>query len=111
MLAFLPSHQIEQYFSHIELRRFTPNTIDNVQGIRDQLEHIRRCGYAVNLAEYEITTMAIAAPVFENGQVIGALLVQFPTFRYRAEEIKKKAPEIVKAAQEITAKMSTKAEE
>jgi len=66
-----------------------------------QLEVIREKGYAINRGEYEEEIMAIAAPIFENEQVIAALIVQFPAFRYREEELCDKAPEIIATAKRI----------
>ena len=101
VLACLTETQLAEYFKKTEWKSFTSQSMTEKELVLKQLEVIREKGYAINRGEYEEEIMAIAAPIFENEQVIAALIVQFPTFRYREEELYDKAPEVIATAKRI----------
>ena len=101
ILAFLSDSQLKEYFKKTEWKSFTSRSMTVKELVLTQLEEIRENGYAINRGEYEEEIMAIAAPIFENKEVIAALIVQFPTFRYREEELYDKAPEVIATAERI----------
>lgn len=101
ILAFLSDSRLKEYFKKTEWKSFTSQSLTEKELVLKQLEEIRENGYAINRGEYEEEIMAIAAPIFENKEVIAALIVQFPTFRYREEELYDKAPEVIATAERI----------
>jgi len=101
ILAFLSESQLKEYFKKTEWKSFTSQSMTKKGLVLKQLEEIRKNGYAINRGEYEEEIMAIAAPIFENKEAIAALIVQFPTFRYREEELYDKAPEVIATAERI----------
>jgi DNA-binding IclR family transcriptional regulator len=101
ILAFLPAAQLKEYFKKTEWKSFTSQSMTEKGLVMKQLEEIQEKGYAINWGEYEEEIIAIAAPIFENEEVIAALIVQFPTFRYREEELYDKAPEVIATAVRI----------
>ena len=101
ILAFLSDSRLKEYFKKTEWKSFTSQSLTEKELVLKQLEEIRENGYAINRVEYEEEIMAIAAPIFENKEVIAALIVQFPTFRYREEELYDKAPEVIATAERI----------
>ena len=81
ILAFLSRRAVDRYFGHAPMQRFTPRSLVRREDVQRELDVVRTRGYSVNHAEFEIEVMAVAAPVFQARQVIGALVLQFPTHR------------------------------
>jgi IclR family acetate operon transcriptional repressor len=54
--------------------------------LRDELEEIRRRGYAVSISERLADAFSIAAPVLDHrGEVIGSISISGPVMRWRSE--------------------------
>lgn len=55
-----------------------------------ELEKIRQQGYAISYAEREQGVSAVAAPIFNQyGQIVAALSISGPSFRYENENMEK----------------------
>ncbi|MEO5634136.1 IclR family transcriptional regulator [Gaiella sp.] len=68
---------------------FTPRTIVTRSELEEELERIRRNGYATAREEREEGLAAIAAPVFDSrGDLAGILGVQGPASRFDAEAMR-----------------------
>lgn len=63
LLAHLPEPELDEYLSHVELKPFTEHTITSRQKLREQLEQVRRQGYAVADQLMEMGVRSIAVPV------------------------------------------------
>lgn len=64
------------------LRRFTEQTITDLDQLESSLQSIRNQGYAVVNEEYDEGFSALAAPVFNhNAKVVATIAVSGPTFR------------------------------
>src|SRR6185437_4303824 len=56
------------------LKSFTPHTITSAQVLSDELEHVRRHGFAVDREEFDEDFCCIAAPILdEDGRFVAAL--------------------------------------
>ena len=76
LLAWQSAAHIEEYFQFEELQPYTKNTITEPQQLREELQQIRKCGYAVDREETVIGIGCVAAPIFgSSNQVIAALSV------------------------------------
>ena len=106
ILAFLPETLLEAYLARIQLERFTSKTVTDPALIRHDLGTVRGRGYAINRGEYEEEVMAVAAPVFAGTSIEGSLVVQFPTFRHREQDLDAHAGPIVGAARRISNRLS-----
>ncbi len=88
------------------LRRFTQSTVTSLAALADELDRVRRDGYATSFEQLEVGLHAVAVPVTDpRGEVIAAISVAGPSFRLtrrRAEEI---VPELAGAAAELTAQL------
>jgi IclR family transcriptional regulator, pca regulon regulatory protein len=74
LLAYLPTEQLEQYFTRVVLTPHTPRTITSVEKLRLILRNIRRNGYALCDQEYEIGLRSLAVPVFSsNGRAVATI--------------------------------------
>jgi len=70
------------------LESLTPRTITSRGELKEELERIRRRGYAVAAEELELGLIAVAAPVRrDDGAVIAALSVSGPKTRFGATNV------------------------
>ncbi len=82
LLAHAPEEVLQELLQHGNLPRLTENTLADAKLLRQELERIRRQGFAVSLAERAPDTGAISAPVFDDeGQVIAAIAIAGPSSR------------------------------
>jgi DNA-binding IclR family transcriptional regulator len=88
------------------LRRYTPQTVTSLATLADELDRVRRDGYATSFEQLEIGLHAVAVPVFDSrGEVVAAISASGPSFRLtkrRAEEI---VPDLAGASAELTAQL------
>ncbi len=87
----------EVYERLVELPNW-PGSIEK-QVFFQQLEEIRRLGYAISVEEREIGAAAVAAPIFNRSkQLVAALSVSGPSNRWTPENMKENAVRIIEAA-------------
>jgi DNA-binding IclR family transcriptional regulator len=88
------------------LPRFTPYTVTSLAALADELDRVRRDGYATSFEQLEVGLHAVAVPVFDSrGEVVAAISASGPAFRLtrrRAEEI---VPDLAGAAAELTGQL------
>lgn len=102
MLAFASPELLKTIFSR-RLERMTNNTITSQKKLGDELERVRRCGYAVSHAERFTDALGLAAPIFDaNGNVVAALNVAGPNTRFTDSEVEKFAPKVIQLANQIS---------
>lgn len=101
ILAYESPGFIEDYIRNCKWHRYTPQTIDTPDRLRQELETIRRQEYAANNCEYEPNVMALAAPIRFEGAVRASLVVQFPTVRHSIGDVISRATVITETARAI----------
>ena len=102
VLAYLPERQRELLLEKMEFVRYTDTTICNVDDLRNELEIIRRNGYAVDDCEHELGVYCLAAPVFDaSGNPIAGLSISGSEL-YVKPNHEALANEIVSAAKHLT---------
>ena len=76
LLAYAGPEFIDRYLSH-ELERLTPHTLTKPRELRALLAQIRERGYATTVADIQLFTGSMAAPVFgaDNKMVAGVCFV------------------------------------
>jgi len=103
LLASLPLDKLEDVLLHLELTRFTENTICTVSALRDHLKAVREMGYALDWEENEIGIRCIAAPVRNAvGEVVAAIGISGPATRIREDT----RGEIINSVVEVAADLS-----
>jgi IclR family KDG regulon transcriptional repressor len=86
LLAGLTDEEVRRRFGRIELPRFTPNTIVQLEVLLRVLADVRADGYAIDREEYVIGCRCIAMPVRDaQGDVLAAMSVSVPTPRFSDE--------------------------
>ena len=77
LLAHMPPHEIDRLLS-APLMRYTEQTLVDPVLIREELETIRRQGWAYDQGEFSNGVFAVAAPVKDrNGKVVAAASIPF----------------------------------
>lgn len=82
-LAFRYEQEVEGYFSQHSCVKFTPNTIVTADQMRQEINRIKRDGYAVDNHEFHEDVRCVAAPVHDSqGQVIAAIGITGPAMHF-----------------------------
>lgn len=101
LLAFTPG--AEERMADRPLVRSTPHTIVDHEVLHEQLEQVRRSGYALNVGEWRESVRGLAAPVYNsNGQVVCAVGISGPADRLPMQKLKEFAPVVRRIAQEMS---------
>jgi DNA-binding IclR family transcriptional regulator len=102
ILSFLSRERLDAYFRHTAMERFTVRSLASREEVERELEQTRARGYAINRGEYQAEVMAVAAPIFVGDAPLAALVLQFPAYRHREDELENNAGLVVAAAGRIS---------
>jgi IclR family KDG regulon transcriptional repressor len=106
LLAYLPEAEREKILDQLELKRFTENTVSNLQELQAELHRARQKGYACDLEEHESHIRCIAAPIWDHAGIVNASLsVTGPAVRMSAARLRQIAPLIRDAGLKISAQL------
>lgn len=92
--------QLQEIYPH-GLAPLTANTLPSVDALYEQLVESRKNGYTWEIEESTEHVRCYAAPVRKNGEVVAAISVAIPLFRYHEE----REQEIVKLMQDYAAQI------
>ncbi|WP_042461648.1 IclR family transcriptional regulator [Neobacillus dielmonensis] len=81
VLAEQPDSEIEAYIDETEFTRFTQFTITEKQPFMDEMNRIRKLGYAFDNREHEDEVFCIGMSLSINEKNFGAFSVSIPFFR------------------------------
>lgn len=102
VLAELPRERVEEIIDTHGLGAMTEETITDPDRLFDELDEIRRKGYALNDEEQIRGVRAIGTTVLNHqGDVLGAISVSGPTSRIDDEKFTSEYPELVMQAANI----------
>lgn len=88
------------------LDRYTPATVTDAESLRRELADVLRRGWASTTEELEVGLNAVAAPVRDaSGDVVAAVSVSGPAYRFTAASLAGTAPRVVAAGVEIGARL------
>lgn len=87
-LAYLPEDKRKELLATTKLRKFTPNTIIDMEKLKEELKEIRKQGFAVSLEERVAFGAAVSAPIRNHtGDIISALSIQGPVMRFGPQKV------------------------
>jgi len=88
MLAELPLEKVREIWDGSEIKKYTPNTITDFNDLLNELEEIRKNGYAIDNEENELGVRCIAASIknFE-GRADNAFSISAPVSRLGDERV------------------------
>lgn len=97
LLAFRSPAAIDRYLDR-PLERHTPSTLDTPEAVRERLREIRRRGFAWAIEEFDPGISSVAAPIADgSGEVIAAVHVHGPSYRFPAAGTEPRLAELVVA--------------
>ena len=104
LLASLPDEELDRLLDGRILKRYTTRTITDPARLRQELERIRRDGFALDFGEMEPAVRCAAAPIRDyDDQVFCAVSISGPSTRIEGERLRSiLVPAVLRAAQEIT---------
>lgn len=105
LLNYTP-RQLDHLIATKGMPALTQNTVTTRQGLVEELERVRRRGYALDNEEYEPGARCVAAPILDyTGRVVAGISVSGPVTRMTDEHIYEKLPYLLDAAQQISLRM------
>lgn len=106
LAAFLPEDQKDRVLATIQFQPLTPKTIMNLVQFRQELEIIRKQGYAVDDEETTAGARCVSAPVLgANREVVAAVSVSGPVTRISPAQVPALAAAVMNAARAISSAM------
>lgn len=111
-LTYMPEEQFEQIIRKCGLKKFTENTITDLEKLKKELKEVRLKGYAFDDQEVRLGVRRIAAPIFDSSnQLAGVIGIAGPTFRMRKSRIDELAAIVKQIAKEISHELGGKSKE
>ena len=108
LMCCLNDAAIQRYYSQYGIR-YTETTIMTVEDMKEELNRIRRSGYAVDNGEYMPEIRATAAPVQDAaGQIIAAVSVAYPVSNQDHIDPNQLALQIMQTARTVGAAYTSK---
>jgi IclR family KDG regulon transcriptional repressor len=102
MLAWLSKARVRRQLSG-KLQKYTAATITRKGELQDELEKVRRAGFAENRGEYRADVAGLAAPIRDHaGDPVAALEISLPSNRMSPALVADLAPRLVTSAREIS---------
>jgi len=109
LLAFCDEATVAEMLAQPLLAR-TANTLTDPTLLREEFARIRERGYSTDDAENENGVRCVATPVRgPRGDVVAALSVSAPAYRFEMADLHRLAPRVQAAAAEISALMGSAA--
>ncbi len=106
ILAHLAPEQLDAYIAETPLRPFTKRTLSTTAELKANMRQIVAQRYAIDDQEREEGVRCVAAPVRDHsGRVIAAISIAGPTMRVTKERVTDFAAHVIRAANEISAKL------
>lgn len=103
LTAFLPNEQREIVLATVQFQPLTPKTIMNLVQFRQELESIRRQGYAVDDEETTLGARCVSAPILDaRREVVAAISVSGPVARISSTQVPALARAVMSAAKAIS---------
>lgn len=100
------AHVDESVAARVVLERHAAATLTDPELLRADLAAVRERGYALSVGERIEEAAGVAAPVFRNGVVAGALTVTLPRYRFDPALADEWGPLVAQAAAGVTRLMS-----
>lgn len=106
ILAFLPSHELEHYLEHIELKPFSPNTIIDKDELLTELSRVRQNRCAIDDEEMSIGLRCIATPIFDhNSYPAYAMSISGPSIRQTPRVLEKMKASLLEVSSDLSRMM------
>lgn len=102
-LSQMNEQELEEYFRKNPLKPFTPKSIRTHHALIEELERTRQRGWAIDDEEHEENIFCIGAPVRDySGNIIAAMSVSWPIFRFNKDSFQTIAEKIKSTTAELS---------
>ncbi|MGE5619408.1 MAG: IclR family transcriptional regulator [Sphingomonadaceae bacterium] len=109
LLAALPPQELDELLRSYPLTPYASRTIVDASILMDELQEVRRQGYATDYGEQEEGVSCIAAPVRDhNGRVVAAISISGPWIRITPERVRSLVPLVKEACARLSAALGYK---
>jgi DNA-binding IclR family transcriptional regulator len=89
LLAYRSEEEVKHIIQTAGLPRFTDHTITEEEDLLQNLIKIRKQGYAYDMEEILLDLCCVGAPIYNyTGQVIAAISMSIPAYRFRRSQTK-----------------------
>ena len=106
IMAYLPNTVRDRYLSYMKFERYNARTITDRDTYLEELEKVRKQGYALDNEEEMSGVICIGAPIFNyTGYPCGAIWISGPKDRLVKEVIRVSAESIRKVALNVSAEL------
>lgn len=105
LVAFAPDDVRERLVDRLPLPPHGPRSIVSRAQFREEVDGVRRAGFAVADEEHEAGIRAIAVPVRGEGAAVAALSTAAPAYRMSVEQLTDHLPTLVRSAEVLAAVM------
>ncbi|MEV7573998.1 IclR family transcriptional regulator [Pseudarthrobacter sp. NPDC089323] len=106
LVAFAEDSERERLLDELPLEALTEKSITDRQAFREEVEKVRRQGYAVMDEENEAGMRAVAVPLLNaQGHAFASLATAVPVFRLSLEALEAYVPLLQEAAAELAARL------
>lgn len=92
ILAHLPEEEVRAILDRHGMPKVTETTIDDEETLFEELEQVRKQGYARDLEERVRGMRCVAAPILRDDEVLGAISVSGPKSRMQGERFETEIP-------------------
>jgi IclR family acetate operon transcriptional repressor len=106
ILAWLPPTELDRIVADKGLAAFTPNTITDLEQLKEHLRLVRRNGFSIDREEFQIGVICLGAAIRDHaGAVVGSISVSAPVFRVTGDYIDQIKVHVIAAADELSAEL------
>lgn len=101
MLAFMGEAALDSVIA-AGFKQYTPYTLTNADALKNDLEHTRRRGYAIDNMEHEYGIRCVAVPMRNyHGDIVAGLSISGPSLRVMDDRVTFFAEQLQTAAAEL----------
>ena len=106
LLSQFPPSEIMDIYKDRPFKSYTQNTITSISKLLEELEEIRKRGYAIDNEEYLTGVRCVAAPISIGGKAVAAVSITGSIFTMTLERINRELSSLVMAtAKKISSQM------
>ncbi len=106
ILAWLPPTGLDRIVADKGLTAFTPNTITDIEKLKEELRLTRRNGFAIDREEFQLGVVCLGAAIRDHaGAVVGSIGVSSPAFRATPEYFDQIKVHLLAAVDELSTEL------
>jgi IclR family transcriptional regulator, KDG regulon repressor len=106
LMSGLPPDQLDHYLTSVPLVGFGTNAPVSKSVLIEQLDHVRKDGFAVSLREITSDTAAVSAPIHDHtGAIVASLTISCPEDRFTSALRRACILQVTKGTEEVSRAM------